>query len=468
MIWLDIDKSGDISLTKQICGQLRERILKKDLVAGQKLPSTRKLALELGISRNRMLEVYEQLTAEGYLESYVGSGTYIAKNSSPEKYLNNSDQDNVYIDSNWDTNKSSDVINFISGTPDLSMFPRIRWSKCLKEACLDAPPDILDYVGSAGVFDLRVTISKLLQRTKGIKCRPEQIIIISGSSEGFLILAKMLGRPLNKVMIEDPAYVGIKRIFEAMNINLHTVPVDEKGIITDLLPDKCESSLIIVTPSHQFPLGSVLPVQRRIKLIEYSRKNNIFIVENDYDSEFRYAGLPISPLYLIDPDRVIHMGTFSESMYPGIRTGYMIVPASLVDKCCEVKEAMGLLTSSVKQMALSYFIKKGFYEIHISKMRKSYQKKNEILVNSLKGSFKNTVRITGDTTGLFIVCEFEGIEFNNEVLRKIEESGVLVYTVEEHSVIKGVHSNKIILGYGNLGISEIEEGISRLKKGITC
>lgn len=467
MLWLNIDRSSGIPLIRQIYDELRTKILNKDLIAGEKLPSTRKLSQELKVSRNVILEAYEQLISEGYLESIEGSGTYVAKGSSLEKYINYYTYEAKFINSREDEKSEAyDKIDFISGTPDLSLFPKVWWAKCLKEACLDAPLDSLNYTSSAGIYDLRISISKLLLRTKGIKCNPEQIIILSGSIEGFLIISKFLGDKNKAAIIEDPSYNGIKSILETMNIDLYPVPADEKGMNVDLIPMNKKAGFIIVTPSHHFPLGGVLPIQRRIKLIEFSRSNGIYIIENDYDSEFRYSGQPINSLHLLDPKQVIHIGTFSESIYPGIRLGYMIVPEKIVSECKKIKGSLGLIKSSIKQIALSYFIKRGYFERHLNKMKKIYQKKRETLIIELKKVFNEKVRITGDSTGLYIVADFNGINFTDELVKNIDSKGVSIYTVEEHSINKGYHLNKLIMGYGNLSLEEIKDGVGKLKDAI--
>lgn len=467
MLWLDIDRSKNTPLIRQIYEELRTKILNKELIAGEKLPSTRRFSQELKVSRNILLEVYEQLISEGYLDSIEGSGTYVAKGTSLEKYTDYYAYDGGYINTDENKkNKSPDKINFISGTPDLKLFPRISWAKCLKEACLDVPMDYLNYSSSKGIYDLRISLSKLLLRTKGIKCNPDQVIVLSGSIEGFLIISKLLGDKYKQVIIEDPSYNGIKKVLETMNLNIYPVSSDEKGINTELIPMDKKAGFIIVTPSHHFPLGGVLPIQRRIKLIEYSRRMGVYIVENDYDSEFRYSGQPVSSLHLLDPNRVIHIGTFSESMYPGIRVGYMIVPEEIAGECKKIKGSLGLVKSSIKQLALSYFIKRGYFERHLNKMKKTYQKKREVLIMELKNAFNERVRITGDSTGLYVIADYNSINFTDKLLKKIENNGVSIYTVEEHSINKGNHLNKLIMGYGNLSINEIKTGVGRLKDAI--
>ena len=466
MMWINIDRSATIPLTKQICEQLRTKILTREFQTGERLPPTRKFAQELNVSRNVIINVYEQLHAEGYLESREGSGTYVAEGTYLEQY-----KDYYSYELEWDyiTKKKTQeegIINFQSGVPDLSHFPRKIWAKLLREVCLDAPDAFFDYSPPEGTFELRQTLSKFLLKTKGIRCHPDQIIILSGSAQGLAILAQLLAPPYREFMIEDPVYSGIHQILRALELSFSPVPVDEKGMRVDDIPFHKPASAVLVTPSHQFPLGSVLPIQRRVKLIEYARKTNTYILENDYDSEFRYSGAPISSLHLLDPEYVVHVGTFSESLYPSVRLGYMILPEALIEKCRTLKASLGLATSTLKQLALSRFIEEGYLERHITRMKKLYREKRETLIEYLKNAFNDNVTISGDSTGLYVVADFQNIDFSEDLMKKIHQQNIRIYRVEDHAIIKGKHTNKIILGYGNLTTDEIKVGVERLKHAL--
>ncbi|MFA5015862.1 MAG: PLP-dependent aminotransferase family protein [Actinomycetota bacterium] len=463
MLWLKIDRSLKVTLAKQLFKQLRDKILSNELKSGERLPSTRNLSKELNISRNIIVEVYNQLIAEGYLESREGSGTYVIQNIHLASYKIQAGSSNKYIS---DEKTNREIIDFNSGIPDLEKFPRSTWFKFLRNSFLDMPEYQLAYGKPQGLFDLRLTLSGFLLKTKGIKCHPDQIIILSGSSEGFLIIGKLLKQDYAGVIIEDPIYNGIQKIFNILDIKLYPIPVDERGIKTDLFPENIKDHFISITPSHQFPTGSVLPIQRRIELIELAKNMNTCIIENDYDSEFRYTGPQISSLHLLDPGIVIHIGTFSESLYPSLRLGYMVIPESLVRNCCEIKESYGLFTSSICQIALSNFIKEGFFERHINKMKRLYKSKRKILIDRLKYEFGSLVKISGDSTGLYIVAEFKNVTFTDQIINELLNNKVRVYRVEDHSIIKGKYKNKIILGYGNLKNKEIEEGIKRIKESL--
>ena len=460
MIWINIDRSKDVSLIGQVYDGLRMKILNRELEAGEKIPSTRMLSQELKVSRNIILQAYEHLISEGYLESREGSGTYVAKGTSLERIGSGYIHDHA-VPGNDNKKNAIKKIDFVSGTPDLKMFPRIWWSRCMKEACLDASSDLLNYSSPEGIYDLRSSLSKLLLKTKGIRCNPQQVIILSGSIEGFLLTSR-LATNHNMIIIEDPSYYAIRDILETMKINLFPASCDNRGMNVDKLPENVKSDFIIVT-SHHFPLGGVLTIQRRIKLIEYSRRNDIYIIENDYDGEFRYTGQPVSSLHLLDRERVIHIGTFSESMYPGIRLGYMIVPEKKLKEFVVMKETLGLVRSSIEQMAMSYFIKRGYFERHLEKMKRLYRKKRELLISSLTDCFGNEVRISGDSTGLYVIAEFSGYKFNDALVKKIEDNGVLVYPVKDHYFKKGRCTGKLIMGYGNLDADEIVTGIKKMK-----
>lgn len=249
-----------------------------------------------------------------------------------------------------------------------------------------------------------------------------------------------------------------------MQAELFPVPVDEQGLQTHLLPPDKKPSFIFVTPSHQFPLGSVLTIQRRISLLEYAKSTDCFIVEDDYDSEFRYEGTPVSSLQGLDPERVIYIGTFSKILSPALRIGYIVLPVSLVERCRYFKRLKDQHTAYFEQLILAQFIQDGYLERHIARMKKLYQKRRQILKQNLIDRFADRVKIFGDSTGLHFVASFPKINFCKKTLQKLESQGVRIYPVTAHTVFQERHQHQVILGYGNLTISQIEAGIQRLQK----
>jgi GntR family transcriptional regulator/MocR family aminotransferase len=466
MLWFTIDRSKTTPLTKQICEQLRLKILTRELSVGERLPPTRKLAQELGISRNVIINVYEQLVSEGYLESREGSGTYVAEGTYLEQYKA------TFADAvDWTFRRAiiprdQQIIAFQSGVPDLELFPRNIWAKLLREVCLDASESLFDYTPVEGLPEIRYALAKFLLRAKGIRCHPDQIIIVSGSAEGLALLFQVVARTVKRVILEEPLYNGIHRIVDHLGYECVPVAVDEKGIRVEDIPHNIQAGAVLVTPSHHYPSGCILSIQRRIKLVEYARRTNTLIIENDYDSEFRYSGSPISSIHLLDPEQVAHVGTFSESLYPSVRLGYLVLPEHIVEACRNFKASLGLVTASLQQLALSRFLEEGYLERHIGKMKKVYQKRRKCLLAGLHDAFGRQLVIRGDATGLYVVAEFQHYQFIPEVLEQIARHNVRVSCVEEHTLIKGKHANQLILGFGNLTHDRIEEGIRRLKAAL--
>lgn len=268
------------------------------------------------------------------------------------------------------------------------------------------------------------------------------------------------------VVIEDPITYEIQTIFSSTGANLCPIPVDQNGIQTDLIPVDRKPGFVFVTPSHQFPLGSILPVQRRIQLIQFARKFDTYIVEDDYDSEFRYGGEPISSLQGLDPERVIYIGSFSKILSPALRIGYLILPTILTQQCRQLKWHFDLHTPSLDQSTLARFIHNGSLDRHIRRMRKLYLRRRKSLHSCLQESFGDHVSISGDATGLHLIAEFDNVEFNENLLRDILQHKVKIYPVEHHAIQKGYHRNKIILGYGNLTEEQIREGVYRMKRAL--
>ncbi|MBA4538128.1 PLP-dependent aminotransferase family protein [Bacillus aquiflavi] len=466
MFWIPIDRTMDMPLIRQVYEQIRMRILHGELVAGECLPPTRELASSLGISRNVVVEAYEQLIAEGYIEAQQGSGTYVAEGA----YLDKQEKLNcfTFFDKQQIKEETNDVIDFRSGLPALDMFPRKMWGQIAKQVCIDTSHSIFGYGYPEGRIELRHILARYLKRTRGVYCHSDQLVITSGATQGLSLIASLLLSPGDEVIIEDPITHEIQTIFTSPGSTLHPIPVDEQGMKTDLLPANKRPSFIFVTPSHQFPLGGVLPIQRRIQLIQFARTTDCYIVEDDYDSEFRYHGAPISSLQGLDPDRVIYIGTFSKILSPALRLGYLILPPSLTKRCKDLKWFTDLHTPSLQQLTAARFIKDRHLERHIRKMKKIYQGRRDHVKKCLAEQFGHHVNILGDSTGLHLIAEFQNITFSDQKVEEIiKKYKVKIYPVEQHTIQKGTHQNKVIIGYGNLTIEEIEEGIRRLKEALT-
>ncbi|WP_017754082.1 MocR-like pyridoxine biosynthesis transcription factor PdxR [Calidifontibacillus oryziterrae] len=458
MLWIPIDRTLDIPLKRQVYEYIRKLILNGELKAGEKLPATRECASQLGISRNVVIEAFEQLLAEGYIVGRQGSGTFVAEGAFLEQ---RQEEQRVNQKKTEEDRIEKAVIDFRSGIPALDMFPKKDWGRLAKEVCIEAPDSTFGYDHPEGRLELRKVLSQYLRRTRGVKCHADQIVITSGATQAFSLITKLLLSQGDKVVIEDPITNEIQTIFTSTGATIIPIPVDEHGIRAELLSNEIKPKFIFVTPSHQFPLGSILPIQRRIQLIQFARVNQCYIVEDDYDSEFRYDGEPISSLQGLDSERVIYVGTFSKNLSPSLRLGYVVLPQALIERCKNLKWFQDLHTPSLNQMLLARFIEDGLLERHIRKMRKVYMKRREVLREALLRVFGQTIEISGDSTGLHLIVEFQEFEFTEELIELLFQNGIQVYPVEHHSIQKGKHVSKLIFGYGNLSEKKIREGISR-------
>lgn len=462
MVYLSLKKEPGCPLTKQIYNQLRVKILKGDLQAGERIPSSREMALYLNISRNTVVLAYEMLIAEGFLNSLPGKGIFVAEGALlADKSLKEATdyQFTAFTQQEIDP----DAICFHSGTPALDLFPRTKWNQIAYRIFREAPDSVFGYDTPQGRPELRSTLADYLKKTRGIDCRPDQIVITSGAKQALTLTAKCLLSPEQEVLIEDPANVNVVNIFAYHTQAILPVPVDREGIRTDLLPTDSKPALIFITPSHQFPLGGVLSIQRRIELIKYANETGCYIIEDDYDSEFRYRGLPVSSLQGLDPSSVIYIGTFSKILFPSLRLGYLVLPAPLVDRITEWKRLGDHHSNSLDQLTLTRFIETGALERHIARMKRIYRQRRDGLIKCLNETFNGRVKLWGETAGMHMVAEFPEVDFTPELINNLARKGIVASTVAEHSFDKNSHRCQLILGYAHLTSNRIEEGIRRLK-----
>ncbi|MBU7320483.1 PLP-dependent aminotransferase family protein [Paenibacillus oleatilyticus] len=464
MLWIPIDRSLDMPLIGQVYGQIRDRILKGELPSGEKLPSTRELSGELKVSRNVVLEAYDQLLAEGFLISRRGSGTFVAEGAYLEQRRRVTE---AIAPSAYDNlPRGEGIVNFRSGIPALDRFPRRIWAQLSSAVWNEASSAVLGYDAPEGRPELRHVLARYLLKSRGVHCHPDQLVITSGATQALSLVSKLLLSPGDEVIMEDPITCDIQAMFQAQGASIRFVPVDEYGMQTALLPKASSPKFAFVTPSHQYPLGGALPIQRRIQLIQFARTHDCYLVEDDYDSEFRYEGPPVSSLQGLEPDRVLYIGSFSKILSPALRMGYLILPMPLVESCRRLKWYADLHKPSMDQLILARFMEGGYLERHIAKMKKLYKSRRDCLIECLRSAFPGQVNIIGDSTGLHLVAEFPGRRFDKEAVREIERWGVKVYLVEEHANDKEAHRSRLILGYGHLPKEDIQEGITRLSRAL--
>lgn len=460
MFGFKIDRNSQLSFALQLENQIRAAILQGKLSAGDGLPPTRALAKDMQIARNTVIQAYEQLLAEGYLVSREGAGTYVAeigKLPSPKLQPYHLKKE---------TPLSRDIIDFDAGNTDMDAFPRIPWARLLKEACLEAEDQAFTYHYYAGYPKLRQAIRDYVYRMKGIRCEEEQIVIVPGAAGGLELLAKVFERKKNKIIIEDPCIHFVKKIFSDHKYELCPVGVDNQGLEIENLCKFDEVDLIYVVPSHQFPIGGVFPAPRRIALLQYASERNAYIIEDDYDSEFRYKGEALQALRNLNQERVIYIGSFSKIFAPALRMGYMILPSHLCEQVTYQLQESNLWVNPIEQYAMAEFINQKLMDRHIYKMRKLYEHKRIHLIRCLSETFGDRIKISGEYAGLHLLVSFERC-LEERDFQVLLEQGVEVDYVEDYALVKGKHSNRIVLGYGGLSLQQLEEGVKRLKKALS-
>jgi GntR family transcriptional regulator/MocR family aminotransferase len=463
MIYININREEKLSLSRQIYRSIKESILSGKITEDTKLPSTRELSAELHVARNVVIEGYEQLIAEGYAYSENGSGTYIS-----EGVMMSVVEDEISILQKTEVlSKPEILVSFRTGIPDLGLIPIKKWAQFYHKIALDIEPHQMDYQNSFGDDSLRVTLAQYLNRVRGTNTRPENILITNGAAQSFHLLCQLVSKD-EYALVENPLSYGLLHTLESNGVTMRPIRLDKNGMVTAELPSD-PPKLIFTTPSHQFPMGSILTASRRIKLINYASSRHAYIVEDDYDSEFRYDGNPIESMQYLAPDRVIYVGTFSKTLMPALRIGYMVLPDELREKMCEAKFVSDIHSPVLEQLTLARFIDSGAFELHIRKMQKVYQKKRNHLIDCLKRTFGDRVHIIGAAAGLHFVCSFTGIKFDSNMLRRIEQSGIEISSIDKHLLPSAIHKeydNMLIFGYGNTPIEKMETGIELLAEVI--
>lgn len=466
VLWFHVDRGAADPLTAQVYEQLRGRILRQELKEGARLPSSRELAAAIGVSRNVVLEAYDRLAAEGFLDNRPQRGTFVAAGSSFEG-VREAEQARPPMPVAYAHPAAMPAaIDFRAAHPAADHFPRTVWGRLAKEVCLGAPNSLFGYSQPEGVPELRSVLARYLRQARGVRCEPEQIVITTGATQALHLVADLLGRGgAARIAVEDPVTDEMRNIFARAGASVLPVPVDDKGMLPEALSAGETPDFAFVIPSHQFPLGGTLPIQRRIQLLEYARTRDCYLVEDDYDSEFTYEGVAVHSMQGLDPDRVLYVGTFSKILSPALRIGYVVLPPHLVAPYRRLKWLSDRHNAALEQTILARFMEEGYFDRHIRRMKNIYRKRREALVAALRRELPDA-NILGQAAGMHLVVEFPDIRFTEPLLRRIEREGVRVYPVERYAIRKGRYERHIVMGYGSLTVEAIEEGVARLKRAL--
>ena len=449
MITLD----RDLPLRAQLEAHLRSAIRSGRLAADEKLPSTRSLAGDLGLSRGLVQECYEQLVAEGYLTARVGSATRVAAMSRPS----GPPEPSPRVPSPAPVRRM--VADFPSGVPDLGMAPREDWAWAVREACRNAPNTAFDYDDPRGVARTREVIAGYLRRVRAMDLDASQVLVCSGFAQGLAIVLRGLARGgLTRVACEDPGSIGtVTAAAEAAGGSAIPVPVDEHGIDVAALAAS-GARVAVLTPAHQWPTGVVLGPERRHELLAWAREVDGVVVEDDYDAEFRYDRDPVGSLQGLDPDRVVNLGTVSKSLAPALRLGWAAVPRGLADAVAAEKQVADRGSSGIDQLALATLVESGRYDRQLRKMRVEYSRRREVLVTALE-THAPVVRLSGLAAGFHAVAHLQDHADEQSVLEQARERGVGLRGMSMFRSDRAVTPPQLVLGFGNTGSRAIEAGI---------
>jgi len=466
-----VERRAPIPLHRQVYDQWRDGILGGRFRRGEQVPSSRELAAALGLSRASVVSAYEQLIAEGYFEAAAGSGTFVCRQL-PDESLQARRPNTRRAAAPVDVAASQHAqrlgaivrrpavapgtIDLSDRSPDVDHFPFRTWRRLAARhlrgpaTAFRRPPD------PAGVPQLRAEIAAYLARSRAVRCTADQVLVVNGSQQALDLCARLLVDPGDVVAVEDPGYPGARQAFTAHGARLRGITVRADGLAAADLP--AASRVAFVTPSHQFPGGVSMSLTRRLELIEWSRANRAVLVEDDYDSEYRYSGAPLPALQgLAHGAPVVYLGTFSNATFSGLRIGYVVAPPSLVDLFTRAKWASDTSTSLLEQLVLADFIKEGHLESHIRRMRRLYGRRRTALVDALQRAFGDAVEVLGDAAGMHLVARLP----RTPDAARLAAHGVHVRTTGI-CYLRTPPRGELLFGFSSVSERGLREGVRRL------
>ncbi|HTK00667.1 MAG TPA: PLP-dependent aminotransferase family protein [Bordetella sp.] len=476
--WLKahLAEPSDDPTYRRLVRLLQTSILEGRLAPGFRLPASRALAADLGIARNTAIQVYEQLQAEGYVEARTGSGTYVA-DTRPAKRLPTalaparrpaggmhrlSERGRRTIElagvarTQWGA--------FMPGVPDVTEFPSHVWTRLQNRIWRHGRHELMTYAPGGGYPPLRRAIANYLRVSRGTTCAPEQIIVTTGIHQSIDLAIRLLCDVGDEVWVEDPCYWGVRNLLLSSGLNPVPIAVDAEGMNPSPRQLSRPPRLIICTPSHQYPLGCVMSLQRRRMLLEYARAHGAWIIEDDYDSEFRYGVGPLAPLQGLDQDgQVIYVSSFSKVLFPGMRVGYMVVPEAIADLCAKGIAELYREGQMMAQATLGEFIDGGHLASHIRRMRTLYQQRRDALLQAIQDTYEDRLPVLGGDAGLHLVLGLPDTADDTDVARRAEAAGIMVRALSGYYASRRAARGGLILGYACVPQARIEPSFSVLR-----
>lgn len=473
-----LDADAPLPIYRQLSDWFRRAIVEGQLRPGQRVPSTRALARELGVSRLPVLSAYEQLHAEGYLETFRGAGTCVAAaiaHAHPARRRTDAPAATASTlrrvaaraaamagpEQTWLDSQGA----FRVGLPALEAFPHDTWARLLGRHVRRAGVDTLVYGDALGHPPLREAIADYLRTVRAVRADASQVMITTGAQHGLQLCAHALLDPGDRAWIEEPGYPGARQALAAVGAHPVAVPVDADGLdVAEGIRRGADARMIYTTPSHQFPLGVTMSATRRMQLLQWAAREGRWIVEDDYDGEYRFGGKPVPALQGLDQDaRVIYVGTFSKVMFPALRLGYLVLPPDLVATFRCVRDALDTCSATLPQQALADFIREGHFARHIRRTRALYAQRREVLLTSIQRHLGDRLQVVGAEAGMQLTALLADTVDDVAVSRRAAQAGV---SVRPLSQCHGGRTPRpgLIFGYGGIDPVAIEEGVRRLRR----
>ena len=474
-IMIDLQGGAKAPLYEKIYEYIKNEIVDGKISKGEKLPSTRLLAKNLSVSRSTAELAYDQLLAEGYIEAEPYRGYFVCDvEALYQLEQRNHMQEKLQAGQDWQPGWKTEIkhgagsskqkeIDFSPYTIDTQNFPYNVWRKLHKNVLLDDREEILLSGDGQGDHELRMAIADYLHQARGVNCVAEQIIIGAGNEYLELLLAQVLGEK-KTVLMDDPTYLQAYRTFSNMGYLVKNIPAEQGSMPIEAVRRE-NADILYVMPSHQFPLGTVMPLKQRLELLKWaSEKEGRYLIEDDHDSEYRYKGKPIPSLQSIDhEEKVIYLGTFSKSIAPSLRISYMVLPQHLLKNYQRYCGFYSTTVSKIQQEVLCGFIRGGYFGRHLNKMRGIYKNKHDFLVSELKKR-PWVENIAGDNAGLHVLVQVDTQMSEEELCERAAEQGIHLMGISEHYIHKPPVSKPVLLlGYGKPDEKRILEGLNRLE-----
>ena len=474
---LGLDPASDTAMFRQLYLALRERVLDGRLRPGTRLPSSRSLAGDLGIGRNTVITAFDQLLAEGYLESRQGSGTYIAEvlpdswhtaraattvNSFSTTSLQLSDYARLMSKETIRTGQANQ--SFCVGVPNLRAFPAKTWNRLQQQLPSAGLTEIMGFNEPMGYLPLREAVADYVRSSRAVNCEAEQILITTGAQQALDLCARLLLNPGDQAVLENPGYLGARRALLAAGAELISCPVDQQGLMVKELDNLADNPrLIYVTPAHQYPMGPVLPLERRTELLEWASRNQCWVLEDDYDSEFHYRHRPLASLQGLDrQQQVINIGSFSKALFPALRLGYLVLPPALVAPFVRAKMEHSGDTSLHTQATVAAFMQEGHFSRHLRRMRLLYDDTLEVMLKACR-VLTPWCNIHEYGAGMHLVLEFTAAIPEQKVYRQLQDKQILCSRLSSYYFGKE-KKNGLVLGFTNSTPAEIHRGVAIIRQ----